>query len=218
MGPDQWVSRGRSESTGALVTSGALKSAVEGAVLGATGLWYSQWIGSGFLKSHKAPLSSLTLGVIKLGLKMRLCCLTPRRYALLQCLSSWGSLCYLAKALSSRNDWLILLETPPLKSFTSLTISSNSRFCHHSPYLTGAGVPSVTKGLIRELPELHPAEYSWGKALLHYSLHSLWAANRNSPGTISSAQMEQKASWSTGQRSQIIYDFWAMKLKQLIFY
>ena len=120
MGPDQWVSRGRSENTGALVTGGALKSAVEGAVLGATSLWYSQWIGSGFLKSHKAPLSSLTLGVIKLGLKMRLCCLNPRRYALLQCLSSWGSLCYLAKALSSRNDWLILLETPPLKCFTSL--------------------------------------------------------------------------------------------------
>lgn len=42
MGPDQWASRGRSENSDALVTGGALKSAVEGVVLGATSLWYSQ--------------------------------------------------------------------------------------------------------------------------------------------------------------------------------
>lgn len=42
MGPDQWVSRGRSENTDALVTGGALTSALEGAGLGATSLWYNQ--------------------------------------------------------------------------------------------------------------------------------------------------------------------------------
>lgn len=62
------------------------------------------------------------------------------------------------------------------------TFPSNSCFCHLLPYLTGAGVPSVMKGLLRELPELSSTEHSWGEALLHHLLHTLLAAKRNSLG------------------------------------
>lgn len=92
-----------------------------------------------------------------------------------------GSLWHLAKILSSRNftdrvSW----EHSYSNTKTLLNLSSYSCFCHHLPYLTGAGFLWL-QGLPRKLPELHPIEHSWGKVLLHYSPNSSWLPTRNSP-------------------------------------
>lgn len=123
-----------------------------------------QWIGVGF-KSYKAPPSSLTWG-LKWG-----CVVSPLERCSFPVLECMGFIMLSGSGLSSRNEKLAdSRETPPLQCLY-FTSSSNSRFCQHSPYLSGAGVPSVTK-LIRELPELHSWNYSWGKALFLSSLPS----------------------------------------------